>query len=167
MERLIFLTAIEEEFAPLRSRLGKATVRNEVACDFFALGAGIINSTINLEKKVSGFAGKPRIFFLGTAGILGRPFVPGEVYQASCLRWTSIGLALQKGFLPQKLYPDIEARGFPDGPPKMLVVSTPEITADDDIALRLGQQHGACLENLEAYGVAAVLKSFGLSVSVF
>jgi len=164
MGKLIFLAAIEDEFAPLKSRILASEVRHDIHYEFVALGVGVINSLITLEKHVDIIKNK-HVIFLGTAGIMGNQFVPGETYQASFFRWTSIGLALQKGFLPESLYPDIEAQRFLVGPQNIPVISTPEITTDDKTASAFQRQHGPCLENLEVYGVAYWFKRHNRSLA--
>jgi len=165
MEKMFFLAAIADEFAPLRSRLrnlprGKATRFN-----FIELGVGVIDSIITLERHAKAFSRKDRVIFLGTAGILGKGFVPGETFYASLFRWTSIGLALKKGFLPGLYYQEIKAQKFFGGLQGLPVISTPEITSDDKTALAFHKQNGPCLENLEAYGVARWFTSNNLSLS--
>jgi hypothetical protein len=165
MEKLIFLAAIADEFAPLRSQLRNLRGGKATRFDFIELGVGVIDSIITLEKHAKLFSRNDRVVFLGTAGIIGNDFVPGETYQASFFRWTSIGLALKKGFLPDLVYHDIKAKKFFGGLQGLPVISTPEITSDDTIALTFQKQNGLCLENLEAYGVARWFKSNNLSLS--
>jgi hypothetical protein len=165
MEKLIFLAAIADEFAPLRSRLRNLRCGKATRFDFIELGVGVIDSIITLEKHAKLFSKNDRVVFLGTAGIIGNDFVPGETYQASFFRWTSIGLALKKGFLPDLLYQDIKAQKFFGGLQGLPVISTPEITSDDTTALAFQKQNGHCLENLEVYGVARWFKSNNLSLA--
>jgi hypothetical protein len=165
MEKLIFLAAVADEFAPLRSRLKSLRGGKTMRFDFIELGVGVIESIISLEKHAKLFSRNNRVVFLGTAGIIGNDFVPGETFHASFFRWTSIGLALKKGFLPDSLYRDIKAQKFIGDIPSLPVISTPEITADDETALAFRKQHGLCLENLEAYGVARWFKSNNLSLA--
>jgi hypothetical protein len=165
MEKLIFLAAIADEFVPLRSRLRNLRRGKATRFKFIELGVGVIDSIITLEKHAKIFLRKDRVIFLGTAGILGKGFVPGETFYASFFRWTSIGLALKKGFLPDLLYQEIKAQKFFGGLQGLPVISTPEITSDDKTALAFQKQNGPCLENLEAYGVARWFKSNNLSLS--
>ena len=165
MEKLIFLAAIADELAPLRSRLSNLRGGKATQFDFIELGVGVIDSIITLEKHAKIFSRNNRVVFLGTAGIIGNEFVPGETYQASFFRWTSIGLVLKKGFLPDALYQDIKAQKFSGDLPGLPVISAPEITSDDMTALAFQKQSGLCLENLEAYGVARWFKSNNLSLA--
>ncbi|HJX31972.1 MAG TPA: hypothetical protein VJ624_09020 [Thermodesulfobacteriota bacterium] len=167
MEKLIFLAAIADEFAPLRLRLRNLRRGKATRFDFIELGVGVIDSIITLEKHAKLFSRNDRAVFLGTAGIIGNDFVPGETFYASFFRWTSIGLALKKGFLSDSLYQDIKAQKFFGDVQGLPVISTPEITADDKIALAFQKQNGLCLENLEAYGVARWFKSNNLSLAAF
>lgn len=167
MEKQIFLAAIADELAPLRSRLRNLRGGKATRFDFIELGVGVIDSIITLEKHAKLFSRNDRVVFLGTAGIIGNDFVPGETFQASFFRWTSIGLALKKGFLPDLVYQDIKAQKFFGGLQGLPVISTPEITSDDKIALAFQKQNGRCLENLEAYGVARWFKSNNISLAAF
>ncbi|HPD60298.1 MAG TPA: hypothetical protein PKV48_00855 [Thermodesulfobacteriota bacterium] len=164
MGKLVFLAAVEEELESLKSSFSSSKLLAQEECAFIALGVGTIDPLIALAKNQEVLTGE-QIIFLGTAGILGKDFVPGETYQAWFFRWTSIGLALKKGFLPPSLYPDIEARKFLGGPPTIMVISSPEITADDGIARILEAENSFCLENLEAYGVASWFKNHHKSIS--
>jgi|GEM_PF-1912471 len=165
MEKLIFLAAIADEFAPLQSRLRNLRRGKTIRFNFIELGVGVMDSIITLEKHAKVFSRRERVIFLGTAGILGKGFVPGETFCASFFRWTSIGLALKKGFLPGLIYQEINAQKFSGGLQGLPVISTPEITSDDKTALAFHKQNGPCLENLEAYGVARWFKSNNLSLS--
>ena len=138
-------------------------------CDLILLNSaqGGIDSVITLEKHANRFSKNDQVIFLGTAGITGDDFVAGEIFQASFFRWTSIGLVLKKGFLPSFLLQDIKAHKFSPGVRSLPVISAPEITADDRIALLLHKQSGRCLENLETYGIARWLKSNDFSLSAF
>jgi hypothetical protein len=165
MEKMIFLAAIADEFFPLQSRLKGLRCGKATRFDFIELGVGVVDSIISLEKHAKLFSKNDRVVFLGTAGIIGNDFMPGETYQASFFRWTSIGLVLKKGFLPDLLYQDIKAQKFFGGLQGLPVISTPEITSDDKTALAFQKQSGLCLENLEAYGVARWFKSNNLSLA--
>ena len=165
MEKMFFLAAIADEFAPLRSRLRNLPRGKATRFKFIELGVGVMDSIITLERHAKAFSRKDRVIFLGTAGILGKGFVPGETFYASLFRWTSIGLALKKGFLPGLYYQEIKAQKFFGGLQGLPVISTPEITSDDKTALAFHEQNGPCLENLEAYGVARWFKSNNLSLS--
>ena len=165
MEKIFFLAAIADEFAPLRSRLRNLPRGKATRFKFIELGVGVMDSIITLERHAKTFSRKDRVIFLGTAGILGKEFVPGETFYASLFRWTSIGLALKKGFLPGLFYQEIKAQKFFGGLQGLPVISTPEITSDDKTALAFHKQNGPCLENLEAYGVARWFKSNNLSLS--
>jgi hypothetical protein len=165
MEKLIFLAAISDEFAPLKSRLKCLRRRKALGFEFIELGIGVIDSIIGLKKHAATFSKKDRVVLLGTAGITGDDFIPGAIYQASSFRWTSIGLALKKGFLPDRLYNDIKAQKIFRGLPDLPVISTPEITSDDQIAWAIQKQQGLCLENLEAYGVARWFKKNNRSLT--
>ena len=165
MGKLTFLAAVADEFAPLRSQLKSLRCGKATRFNFIELGVGVIDSIIALEKHAKLFSKNDQVIFLGTAGIIGNDFVPGETFQASCFCWASIGLALKKGFLPDSIYRDIKAQKFFGGLHGIPVISTPEITADDKVASAFQKQNGCCLENLEAYGVARWFQSNNLSLS--
>ena len=168
MKSFIFLAAVEDELAFVKSLLiTTPSIRKKIHCDFITLNIGVINSLIALEKHGKLLAKNNQVIFLGTAGMLGGNFIPGEIYQAAFFRWTSIGLALKKGYLPELFYPDIKAQRLLNGPQKIPVISTPEITSDDETAKTLRRQNGLCLENLEVYGIARWLKSKNIALSAF
>jgi len=155
MRKIFFLAAIEEEFKFLKPYLEYS---NRIEWEFIPLGIGIIEPIINLGKHPEVLTGE-RVIFLGTAGIGGKSFIPGEIYQGLLFRWSSIGLAMKKGFLPGLIYPDIEARKLTEGLPEAIIISPPEITADEEIARILEKDNGFFLENLEAYATAKWFKT--------
>ncbi|MCX8011570.1 MAG: hypothetical protein N3A64_00230 [Desulfobacterota bacterium] len=161
MRKIFFLAAIEEEFNFLKPRLIDF---DKIQWEFIPLGIGIIDPIINLGKNYKILNGG-KIIFLGTAGIIGKRFVPGETYQGSYFRWVSTGLTLKKGFLPGLIYPDIGARKLTRGLSEAIIISPPEITADDAIAEILEKENGFCLENLEAYAVAKWFKAQDKSIT--
>ena len=170
MGKMIFLAAIEDELIPLKSCLKQQGALKGVEIEFIESGAGVIDSIIKLSKQIELSPIMGRVILLGSAGIIGKKFVPGELYQASVFRWGSVGLALGQGYLPKSLYSDIPAwviRGFSHCPEEIPVITTPEITSDEKGAYALEKRYGICLENLEAYGIASLFKSYNLSISAF
>ncbi|MCD6352905.1 MAG: hypothetical protein J7M06_01670 [Proteobacteria bacterium] len=170
MEKLIFLAAIGDELNPLKNSLKSSSLIDRVEIDFIELGVGVINSIITLGQHIKRFPKNSRVVLVGTAGILGKDFVPGDVCQASVFRWASVGLALNQGYLPESLYPAIPARVLKASPNKskgISVITTPEITSGEEGARALQNQHAPCLENLEAYGIAFLLKKHNIPLSGF
>jgi hypothetical protein len=170
MERTIFLAAIEDELIPFKSHLKQQRSLGGREIDFIEVGVGVINSIINLNKKIESLSKIDWIILIGTAGIIGKRFAPGKIYQASVFRWGCVGMALSKGYLPESLYPDLPARvvkDIPQGIEEIPVITTPEITSSEEGASALKKQYGPGLENLEAYGIARLFKSYNLSISAF
>ncbi len=170
MSRIVFLAAIEAELRPLKSHLNQQRFSEEIETEFIEVGVGVINSICLLYKKIKSLSKLDWIILIGTAGIIGKKFVPGKIYQASVFRWGSVGIALGVGYLPQSLYPDLPARVVKDVPQdieEIPVITTPEITSSEKGASALKKQYGPGLENLEAYGIARLFKSYNLSLSAF
>ena len=96
--------------------------------------------------------------------------MPGKVYQASLFQWGSTALAEDKGYLPKDLYPDIQAKVIKNLSKDiglLPVVNTPEITVSENGADFLFHRYGSCLENLEAYSVANILKHYHIPLTAF
>lgn len=170
MKKLIFLAAIENELNPLKDSLRRSDGIDGSETEFIELGVGVINSIITLGQQINRFSQKSRAVLVGTAGIFADDFVPGAVYQASVFRWDSLGSALNQGYLPGLLYPDISAPTVPSSsaePEKIPVITTPEITSGKEGARALQKRHGRALENLEAYGIACLLKKHNIPLSGF